>query len=167
MRYTVHYLPLEKIKPALSSIMTERVRKLRRLIWDSVHLLAVRRNQTDGGYTIVFGLERYEHLRNHTSKTLVPCIVEENQPTMEAKAWFRRLLVRYPAIAELPRTEPAGRQVIRSFLKREPRFAELPRIHQLRVLLMGVRYKRTAVAAMRAKVDDLLSKPKPVRKPKR
>ncbi|TMV48753.1 hypothetical protein FE783_17050 [Paenibacillus mesophilus] len=158
MKYTVEYLPLAKIKAAQPPAMTERLRTLRRLIWDSVHLLAVRKNKKDGSYTVVGGLERYEHLRNHTSKKKVPCLIEQSKSSMEAKVWFHRLLERYPVIADLPRAEPAGWFIIRKFLKREPRFVRLSRMQQLRVLLIGIRYKKTVTAAMKAKLEELLPK---------
>lgn len=156
MKYTVEYLPLAKIKAAPPPTMTERLRTLRRLIWDSVHLLAVRKNKQDASYTVISGLERYEHLRNHTNKKMVPCLVEQSKASMETKVWFRRMLERHPVIADLPRTEAAGWSIVRRFLKREPRFARLSRIQQLRVLLIGIRYKKTARAAMKAKLEELL-----------
>ncbi|MDF2713159.1 MAG: hypothetical protein K0R28_84 [Paenibacillus sp.] len=160
MKYTVQYLPLSKIKPALSMAMSERIRKLRRLVWDSVNLLAVRKNKEDGSYTLVGGLDRYEHMRNHTTKMYAPCIVEENRNAADMKVWFHRLLARHPVVAELPQTEPAGWSVIRSFLRREPRFSHLSRIQQMKVLIMGVRYKKTVVRAMKARVEEMMSKSK-------
>ncbi|MEF3305849.1 hypothetical protein [Paenibacillus sp. GYB003] len=61
----------------------------------------------------------------------------------------------------MPRTVPAGWSVVRSFLKREPRFARLSRVQQLQVLLLGIRYRKTVVCAMKAKVEELLADPKP------
>lgn len=160
MKFIVQYIPMSKIKPDLSVKMTDNLKKLRRLMWDSMHILAVRKNGKDGSYIVVSGLDRYEYLSKHTNKKYAPCIIEDRETATELNSWMyrlrnRRLLSFFPNIDQ-KRMTPAGLSIIRSFLKQEPRFRQLSVSQQIKVLMIAVRYKKTMIGSMRMMVDDLL-----------
>lgn len=162
MKFTVQYIPLNKIKPDAAGPMTQHMRNLGSVLWDCMHLLAVRRDKKSGNYTLIGGQTRYEHLRKHTTKKYAPCIIDTSSSDEEASTWWKRWgrrrsgteLKHLPHL-QLGRLTPASWSVIRSFLRREPRFTQLTRGQQLKVLLMGVRYKQTTIQAMRASVDEM------------
>lgn len=162
MRFTVQYIPLSKIKPDLSVKMTQHIKQLRSVLWDCVHLLAVRKNKKDGHFIIVSGLDRYEYLRKHTNKKYAPCIVDESKVSERVRSWFyrfrnRHLLSYFPHV-NLDRMTPASRSIVRTFLKQEPRYVHLSRSQRIKVLLLGIRYKKTVVSSMKAMVDEMVSK---------
>ncbi|MBD2869257.1 hypothetical protein [Paenibacillus arenilitoris] len=159
MRFTVQYIPLNKIKPDLSSGMTARIRKLRRMMWDCMNLLVVRKNRKDGSYMILVGNDRYDFLRKHTKNAVAPCLVDESKAKSQVKSWlyrFRgnRAMRRFPDL-KTHRLSPAALSIFLAFLKEEPRFKELSRREQMQVLMMAVRYKKIVVASMKSKVDQL------------
>lgn len=47
--------------------------------------------------------------------------------------------------------------IIRSFLKKEPRFKHLSRTQQMKVIRLGLQYKKTTMLSMRAKVDEFVN----------
>jgi hypothetical protein len=49
-----------------------------------------------------------------------------------------------------------GASIIRAFLKQEPRFRMLSHRKQLKVLRLGIQYRRTTVQSMKAKVDAFI-----------
>lgn len=162
MRFMVHYISLSKIKPDLSVKMTQNIKKFRRLMWDCMHLMAVRKNRKDGNFILLSGLDRYEYLRKHTNKKYAPCIIDGGKASFGVKAWIHRLRNR-PMLHDFPYINadqmiPTSWSIVRSFLKQEPRFLHLSRSQQLKVLLLAIRYKQTVVSSMKAMVDDSLSK---------
>lgn len=161
MRFTVQYIPLNKIKSDGSVTLNERLKKLRTYIWDCMHLIAVRRNKKDGSYTLLSGHDRYLYLRDHTKKHYAPCIVDENNSLAEIESWLTRLLKGKEASAQQSKLSlpllPSSWHVIRTFVKQEPRFSQLPRRQQIKVIFLAIRAKRTVVNAMKAKVDEFMS----------
>jgi len=147
MRYTIRYIPLRKIKPGEVPGMTARLRKLRALMWDSLHLIVVRRNRRDGSYSLLLGRTRYDYLLSHTKKLAAPCLVEESPPRLSFRDFGRRVRVmidRAPALS-----------IIRALRRADPRFSRLSRRQQFRVLLLAIRYRETVVAAMIAAIDRM------------
>ncbi len=162
MRFTVHYIPLHKIRPAFSVKITDHIRKLRGMMWDCMHLLVVRKNKKNDQYEVISGFSRYDHLMKHTSKKYAPCIIEESKINSNFLQWLdyfrsRKLLDLYPDL-KVQRLRPGSLTIIRSFLKQEPRFFELSRSQQLKVLLLAIRYRKTMVITMRAQVEQMLKK---------
>lgn len=162
MKFTIRYIPLSKIRPNVSAKMTERVRRLRRLMWDCVHVLAVRKDRRSGGYTLISGIDRYEYLNKQTYRTHAPCIIDEARPITEVRHLLQPLL-RKQRREEKLRKRPgrltlAQWSMIRDFLRQESRFEELSRVDKLKVLLLALRYKKTVVVCMRSLVDELTSK---------
>ena len=153
MKFTVQYIPLSKIKPDLSLKVTEHIKKLQNLIWDCMYILIVKRNKKDGSFTIVSGLERFEYLRKHTKNIYAPCIVDESTSS-GMRAWLHRLRHKQP-LDDFPMV-PASWSIVRSFLKQEPRFKRLSRSEQIKVLLIGARYKKTVIRTMKNKVNEIL-----------
>jgi hypothetical protein len=161
MRITIQYIPLNKIKPDQTVPMSQQLRRLRSVIWDCMHLLAVRKNRRDGTFTLLSGFDRYDYLIKHGKKYFAPCIVDESEAKIQAPGWLRRLWNR-PMSSKLPklkrgRISPAGWSIIRTFVKREPRFMQLTYSQQLQVLMLAVRYKKTVQGAMKAKMDEFVS----------
>lgn len=156
MKFNIEYIPMSKIKPDLSSKVTQRIKKLQTLLWDCVHLLAVRRKR-DGNYIVISGHDRYEYLRKHTTKQYVPCIVDEANPVVEIKSflqWFRHQHLPN----HTPHSNPKDRVpfiIVRSFIKEDSRFFHLSPIQQMKVLLIGIHYKKTVLLSMKKKVDEL------------
>ncbi|WP_045516698.1 hypothetical protein [Neobacillus niacini] len=153
MKFTIQYIPLNKIKPDVSLKVTEHIKKLQRLMWDCMFVLVVRKNRKDNNYTIISGQERYESLRKHTKSIYAPCIVDKSNSSGMVP-WFQRLRKKQP-LDDFPLL-PAGWSIVRSFIKQEPRFKQLTRFEQIRVLLLAARYKRTVIYSMKLTVDDIL-----------
>jgi hypothetical protein len=153
VKFTIQYIPLSKISPDLTLKMTDRIKKLRSLMWDCMYILVVRKNRKDGNYSIVSGLERFEYLRKHTKNIYAPCIVDQCTST-GIKSWLHRFLNQKP-LDDFPMT-PTSWSIVCSFLKHESRFRELSRFDQIKVLILAVRYKRTVIFSMKAKVNDML-----------
>lgn len=127
-----------------------------------MHLMIVRKSKKEGGYILVSGNNHYEFLRKHTKKSSAPCLVDESK----ASSGFISLIDRFRK-RKLPNEIPYMKKdriavnswsIIRSFLKKEPRFKHLSRTQQIKVLRLGLQYKKTTVLSMRAKVNELLNK---------
>ncbi|RXJ00258.1 hypothetical protein DS745_12045 [Anaerobacillus alkaliphilus] len=155
MRFTVRYIPLRKIKPDPSLKMTNHIKKLRRLMWDCMNILVVKKNSEDGSYSILTGLDRYEHLKKNEKNIYAPCIVDESKSSM-LKTWLHRIRNKQP-LDDYPMV-PKSWSIVKSFIKQEPRFEKLSRTQQLKVLIIAVRYKKTVVSSMKKKVDQLVKK---------
>jgi hypothetical protein len=153
MKFTIQYIPLNKIKPDLSMKITEHIRKLQRLMWDCMYVLVVKKNRKDGSYIIVSGQDRFESLKKHTKNIYAPCIVDKSSAT-GMMSWFHRLRKKQP-LDDFPLMTPSW-SIVRSFLKQEPRFKNLSRSEQIRVLLIAARYKKTVIYIMKNTVDDII-----------
>jgi hypothetical protein len=159
MKFSVEYIPLNKIKSDSNLKITERVKKLRNIMWDCMHILVVKRSN-NGSYTIVSGKERYEYLKRHTKNKRVPCIVDESKISAEMKYWLNRIfqMELYENRKELSLVKkicPSSLSIIKSFLNQENRFKELTSFQQLKVLYLAVRYKKTVISSMNLMVHDL------------
>lgn len=153
VKFTIQYIPLNKIKTDTSLKITEHIKKLQRLMWDCMFVLVVRKNRKDNSYTIISGQERYESLRKHTKSIYAPCIVDKSTPS-GTLSWFNRFRRKQP-LDDFP-LMPSSWTIVRSFLKQEPRFKQLTRSQQIRVLLLAVHYKKTVIYSMKITVDDIL-----------
>lgn len=153
MKFTIQYIPLNKIKPDLSLKITEHIKKLQRLMWDCMYVLVVKKSRIDGSYIIVSGQERFESLKKHTKNIYAPCIVDKTSST-GVIPWFYRLWNKQP-LDDFPLMPPSW-SIFRSFLKQEPRFKNLSRSEQIRVLLIAARYKKTVIYTMKMTVDSIL-----------
>jgi hypothetical protein len=163
MRFTIQYIPLRKIHSSGHFRMTERIKQLRKVVWDSTHLLAVKKNRKDGSFTVIGGHDRYRYLQTHTNKIYAPCVLDDTKekrfrslPTWIRNFRNRNLPKRFPRF-DPEKVTPAGWSIIRTFIKEEPRYEQLTRLQQVKVLLLGVRYKRTVVHAMKVMVDEMNS----------
>ncbi|MBP3963832.1 hypothetical protein [Paenibacillus lignilyticus] len=162
MRFTVRYIPLSKIKPGLPVGMTARLRYLRHLMWDGLHLIVVQKDRKDGQYRILLGNDRYEYLRNHTKKLTAPCIVDESKLGARLQNWLQRFTRKPPtadpaSASALKRLTPSSWAIVRAYLKEDHRFKQLSRKQQAQVLLLAVRHKQMVVSAMKSKTDQLLA----------
>lgn len=153
MKFTIQYIPLNKIKPDLSVKITEHIKKLQRLMWDCMFVLVVRKNRKDDSYIIVSGQDRFESLKKHTKNIYAPCIVDKSSSTGMI-SWLHRLRKKQP-LDDFP-LMPASWSIFRSFLKQEPRFKNLSRSEQIRVILIAARYKKTVVYTMKTTVNEIL-----------
>ena len=153
MKFTIQYIPLNKIKPDVSLKITEHIKKLQRLMWDCMFVLVVRKNRKDNNYTIISGQDRYESLRKHTKTLYAPCIVDKSNPTGKIPL-FHRLRKKQP-FDDFP-LMPKSWSIMRSFLKQEPRFKNLTRSQQIRILLLAAQYKKTVIYTMRKTVDNIV-----------
>jgi hypothetical protein len=162
MRFTVQYIPLDKIKPGISDQLNRRVKDLQKAARDCMHLLIVRKNKKDGGFILLSGTQQYEYLKKFTKNHSVPCIVDKSGTSFRLPSILPRMRKRKLPY-ELPylkpeRIQPNSWNIIRSFMKQEPRFARLSRKQQLKVLFMAMQYKKTTIRSMKARVDDVLKK---------
>jgi len=157
MKFTIQYIPMNKIKPDLSLKITEHMKKLQRLMWDCMFVLVVKKNRKDGSYIILSGQDRFESLKKHTKNIYAPCIVDKSSSTGMI-SWFHRLRNKQP-LDDFPLMPPSW-SIVRSFLKQEPRFKNLSRSEQIRVLLIAARYKKTVIYSMRTTVNEILSSQK-------
>jgi hypothetical protein len=153
MKFTIQYIPLNKIKPDLSVKITEHIKKLQRLMWDCMFVLVVRKNRKDDSYIIVSGQDRFESLKKHTKNIYAPCIVDKSSSTGMI-AWLHRLRNKQP-LDDFP-LMPTSWSIFRSFLKQEPRFKNLSRSEQIRVILIAARYKKTVIYTMKTTVSEIL-----------
>ncbi|OIK15742.1 hypothetical protein BIV60_08300 [Bacillus sp. MUM 116] len=153
MKFTIQYIPINKIKPDISQKITEHIKKLQRLMWDCMFVLVVKKNRKDGSYTILSGQDRFESLKKHTKNIYAPCIVDKSSSTgiisLFYRIWKKQPLDDFPLM-------PPSWSIVRSFLKQEPRFNNLSRSEQIRVLLIAARYKKTVIYTMKTTVDHIL-----------
>jgi hypothetical protein len=163
LRYIVQYIPLNKIKP--ESIITktsQRRKELKKVAQDLMHLMVVRKSRKEGGYIILDGHHHFDFLKKHTNKNCAVCLVDENKISASISSLLHRFRKRQLPY-EVPNIKPDrisinSWSIIRTFLKREPRFRKLSHRQQLKVLRLGIQYRRTTFMSMQAKVDDLLKK---------
>lgn len=171
MKYTVQYIPLNKIhvsNPAQK--FTKPIRSLKKVLLDCTHLLAVRKDKYEDKYTVVSGYARYEYLCK-TNHTYVPCLIDQteekeaandkkNKQTYSITRFITRLrncrLLRLFPDAKVEQMEPTSLTIFRHFLKQEPQFKQLSRIQQIKVLYLGIRYRKTVIRSMREKVNEFI-----------
>lgn len=153
MKFTVQYIPLNKIKPDLSLKITEHIKKLQRFMWDCMFVLVVRKSKKDDSYIIVSGQDRYENLRKHTKSIYAPCIIDKSHSS-SLPTLFNRFRNKQP-LDDFP-LMPKSWSIVRSFLKQEPRFKNLTRSQQIRVLILAAKYKKTVIYSMKAMVNEIL-----------
>lgn len=152
MKFTIQYIPLNKIKVDRKLKITEHIKKLQRLMWDCMYVLVVRKNRKDGSYVILSGQDRFESLRKHTKNIYAPCIVDKTTSSGKVP-WLYRIRNKQP-LDDFP-LMPKSWSIVHTFLKQEPRFQKLSRTQQIRVLLLAVQYKKNVVTTMRNMVHDV------------
>lgn len=153
MKFTIQYIPLDKIKPDLSLKITEHIKKLQRLMWDCMFVLVVRKSKKDDSYIILSGQDRFENLRKHTKSIYAPCIVDKS--TSSGISSLFHLFHNKQPLDDFP-LMPKSWSIFRSFLKQEPRFKNLTRSQQIRVLIVAVRYKKTVIYTMKSMVNEII-----------
>ncbi|WP_284646518.1 hypothetical protein [Paenibacillus silviterrae] len=162
MGYTVQYIPLSKIKSGLLAKPTKRSKELRKVAQDCMQLLIVKKSRKEGGYVIVSGNNHLEHYKKYTKKHVVPCLVDEGKISSNVASLLNRFRKRtLPYELPYTNTDQIGGNswsIIRSFLKQDPRFKRLTRREQLKVLRLGIQYKKTTILSMKAKVDELMQR---------
>ncbi|MDU2243008.1 MAG: hypothetical protein E7E23_20805 [Paenibacillus sp.] len=164
MRFTVQYIPLNKLKPGISVQLTQRIKELRKAAQDCMYLMIVRKSRKDGGYVIVSGSHHYDFLRKHTKKAVAPCLVDESKASDRLNSLMHRL--RKPNLPyEAPRiqrerTSASSWSIIRKFMRQEPRFKQLSRSQQIKVLRLALQYRKTTISSMKARVDGYLKSQK-------
>jgi hypothetical protein len=163
LRYTVQYIPLSKIRPeSITTKTSQRKKELKKVAQDLMHLLVVRKSRKEGGYIILDGHHNFDFLKKHTNKNCAVCLVDESKISASIGSLvhhFRRRQLPYDVPYIRPdRVAINSLSIIRTFLKREPRFRMLSHRQQLKVLRLGIQYRRTTVLSMLAKVDDLLKR---------
>ncbi len=163
MRYTVQYIPLSKIKQESTTTKSSpRKKELKKVAQDLMQLLIVQKSKKDGGYIIQDGHHHFAFLKKHTNKNRAVCIVDESK----ISANFGNLVNRFRKRQlpyEVPYLKPNRFEInswtiIRNFLKQEPRFRMLSRRQQLKVIRLGIQYRKTTVQSMQAKVEDILKR---------
>lgn len=163
MRYTVQYIPLSKINQESNITKTsQRKKELKKVAQDLMHILIVRKSRKDGGYIIQDGHHHFDFLKKHTKKNSAVCLVDESKFSASMGNLVNRFRKRQLPY-DVPDIKPDriavnSWAIIRTFLKREPRFRRLSRRQQLKVLRLGIQYRKTTVQSMQAKVEDLLKK---------
>ena len=148
MRYTVQYIPLNKIKQEGSITRSSpRKKELKKVAQDLMQLLIVHKSRKDGGYIIQEGHQHFNFIKKHTNKNRAICLVEESKLANNVGNWVNRFRKR-----ELPyevtylkreRIEVNSWKIIRQFLKREPRFQKLYHHHlkNIQTSLFGENFK--------------------------
>lgn len=150
MKFTVQYIPLSKIEPDYSLKITEHMKRLQRVMWDCMNIMVVKKNSKDGSYTVVSGFDRLNYLTKYTGKKYAPCLVGDDN------TGFKSWILRYKQPLDDFPLPPKSWSIVREFLKREPRFKNLSRSQQIRVLLLGLRYKKTVIATMKNSVNQIV-----------
>ncbi|MFC5650363.1 hypothetical protein ACFPYJ_14735 [Paenibacillus solisilvae] len=162
LRYTVQYIPLSKIKPGISVQISQRIKDLRKVAQDCMQVLVVRKSRKEGGYIIVSGANQYEYIKKYTKKKTAPCLVDQSKASSSAAAFMSLFHKRKPP-SDIPyiksdRLAISSWSIIRTFMKQEPRFKQLTHSQQIKVLRLGLQYKKTTISSMKAKVDVLYKK---------
>ena len=163
MRYTVQYIPLSKIKQESNEMkISPRKKELRKVAQDLMQLLIVQRSKKNGDYIIQDGHQHFAFIKKHTNKNKVVCLVDERRISTK----FGNLVHRFRK-RQLPfefsflqpnRFETNSWTIIRKFINQEPRFRLLSRRQQLKIIRLGIQYKKTTVQSMQAKVADILKR---------
>ncbi|WP_337100167.1 hypothetical protein [Paenibacillus sp. YIM B09110] len=161
MRYTVRYIPLNRIKEGgISSKLSRRIKELRKTAQDCMHMLIVRKSKSEGGYIVVSGHSNLDYLKKHTKKINAACLVDESKVSSRLFPFMEHFR-KQKLIDQVPPIKPerfvgSSWLIIKRFLKQDPRFKNLSRSQQIKVLRLGLQYKKTTISSMRAKVDELL-----------
>ncbi|MFB9324530.1 hypothetical protein ACFFSY_01075 [Paenibacillus aurantiacus] len=162
MSYTVQYIPLHKLKAGSSAKTTKRSKELHKVAQDCMQLLVVRKSRKDGGYVILSGSNHLDFYRRFTKKNAVPCLVDEGKIASALASlvnrYRKRALPKELPYANAEQTTGNSWSIIRSYLKQDARFHKLSRREQLKVLRLGLQYKRTTIRSMKAKVDELMKR---------
>jgi hypothetical protein len=163
LRYTVQYIPLSKIKPeSITTKTSQRKKELKKVAQDLMHLLVVRKSRKEGCYIILSGHHHFDYLKKHTNKNCAVCLVDESKISASVGALvhhFRKRKLPYDVpYIKSDRIAINSWSIIRTFLKQEHRFRRLSRRQQLKVLRLGIQYRKTTVQSMQAKVEELLKK---------
>lgn len=161
MRYTVRYIPLKRIKPGDISVkITQRIKELRKTAQDCMHMLIVRKSKKEGGYVVVSGHSHLDYLKKHTKKNTVACLVDESKVSSTLSSFIYRFrkqkLPKYVPYIRPERLVGSSWSIIRTYLKQDPRFKNLSRTQKMKVLRLGLQYKKTTITSMKAKVDEFL-----------
>ncbi|MCR2805226.1 hypothetical protein [Paenibacillus soyae] len=123
-------------------------------------MLIVRKSRKDGGYIVVSGHSHLDYLKKHTKKSTVACLVDESKLSSKVSSflyYFRKpKLPSYVPYIKPERLIGSSGAIIQRFLRQDPRFKTLSRSQKIKVLRIGLQYKKTTIASMRAKVDELL-----------
>lgn len=161
MRYTVRYIPLNSIKPGgISTKITQRIKELRKTAQDCMHMLIVRKSKTEGGYIVVSGHSNLDYLKKHTKKMTAACLVDESKVSSKLSSLMHHFR-KQKLPDQVPYIKPerlvgSSWSIIKRYLKQDPRFKSLSRSQQIKVLRLGLQYKKTTITSMRAKVDEFL-----------
>ncbi|MDQ0061395.1 hypothetical protein [Paenibacillus harenae] len=161
MRYTVRYLPLNRIKPGdMSAKITQRIKELRKTAQDCMHMLIVRKSKKEGGYLVISGHSHFDYLKKHTNKKNVACLVDESKVSSKLSSLIhhfrKQKLANHVPYANPERLVGSSWSIIKRFLKQDPRFKNLSRSQKIKVLRLGLQYKKTTITSMKAKVDEFL-----------
>ncbi|MEK3884558.1 hypothetical protein [Paenibacillus sp. PL2-23] len=161
MRYTIRYIPLSRIKPgSITNKLTQRMKELRRTAQDCMHMLIVRKSRREGGYVVVSGHSHLDYLKKHTKKSAVACLVDESKLSAKLSSFvyhFRKpRLPKYVPSIKPERLIGSSGAIITRYLRQDPRFKSLSRSQQMKVLRMGLNYKKTTILSMKAQVDEFL-----------
>ncbi|MDR6550735.1 hypothetical protein [Paenibacillus qinlingensis] len=163
MRYTVQYIPLNKIKQDNTNTKTSpRKKEFKKVAQDLMQLLIVQKSKKDGDYIIQDGHHHFAFLKKHTNKNRAVCLVDESKMSTNFGNFvnrFRKRQLPYDIPYLKPnRFEINSWTIIRKFLKQEPRFRMLSRSQQLKVIRLGIQYRKTTVQSMQAKVEDMIKR---------
>lgn len=159
MRYTVQYIPLSKIKQEGNQTkISPRKKELRKVAQDLMQLLIVQKSKKDGGYLIQDGHQHFAFIKKHTNKNKAICLVDESKISSNLGNLIHRFRKRQLPYLKPNRFEINSWTIIRKFLKQEPRFRMLSRRQQLKVIRLGIQYRKTTVQSMQAKVEDMLKR---------
>ncbi|SEB50188.1 hypothetical protein [Paenibacillus sp. GP183] len=163
MRYTLQYIPLSKIRTENITTKTSlRKKELKKVSQDLMHLLVVRKSRKEGGYIILDGHHHFDYLQKHTNKKCAVCLVDESKISAIVGTLVHRFRKRQLPY-DVPYIKPDriainSWSIIRTFLKQEHRFRRLSRRQQMKVLRLGIQYRKTTLLSMQAKVEELLKR---------
>ncbi|WP_137790399.1 hypothetical protein [Bacillus sp. E(2018)] len=157
MRLNVQYIHLFKIKPDYSIKVTDHVKMLKNRMWDSMHMLVVKRDKKKG-FSIISGNDRYDYLVKHTKSKYALCMIDEHPRKTDIRNWLQsfRGLEKKEQVKSFNKSNPTALSIIKCFVKENPRYYKLSLRNRLAVLLLAVRYKKTVIRSMQTKVDDIL-----------
>ncbi|MQR97352.1 hypothetical protein [Fictibacillus phosphorivorans] len=158
MKLNVQYIHLSKIKPDYSIKLTNHVKMLKNRMWDSMHMLVVKKDKKNE-FSIISGNDRYEYLKKHTKTNYALCMIDEHPTKTGIKNWLQRMkgIKKKEQEKNESKVSQTTLSIIKCFVKEEPRYHDLSLSKRLKVLLLAVRYKKTVIGSMKAKVDDLIN----------
>ncbi|MDC3415464.1 hypothetical protein [Aquibacillus salsiterrae] len=144
MKFTIQYVPLKKITNNQPVDVTDKIRYLRKVMLDCLYLLVVKKNKKEDSYQVLSGHSRLDFLSKHTNLKYVPCLIADQHANSSKAALLNKM----------NDNNSSSFQIIKRFIKEEPEYKSLNLFQKIKILMIGLNYKRTVISVMKSQVNQ-------------